>query len=93
MKKASQERCDAIKEEYPYLSNFFDSLKDVSALLSEEELQTVWQKSVQDVISPFAEFANLLSEIGLAELRVNEKRYKFADIYVYGFEMIRKGTV
>ncbi|MDF5726847.1 MAG: hypothetical protein PUP92_02150 [Rhizonema sp. PD38] len=28
-----------------------------------------------------------------AEWREKEKRYKFADIYVYGFDMIRKGTV
>lgn len=93
LKNASQERCNAIKEEYPDLSKFFDSLKDVSALLSKEELQTVWQKSAQDVIFPFDKFTNLLSEIGLAEWREKEQRYKFADIYVYGFEMIRKGTV
>ena len=93
LKKASEERCNAIKEEYPNLSRFFDSLKDVSALLSKEELQTVWHKSAQDVISSFDNFAKLLSEIGLAEWREKEQRYKFADIYVYGFEMIRKGTV
>ncbi|RUR85839.1 ParA family protein [Chlorogloeopsis fritschii PCC 9212] len=93
LRKASEERCNAIKEEYPYLSKFFDSLKDISALLSKEELQTVWQKSVQDIISPFDDFVNLLSEIGLAEWREKEQRYKFADIYVYGFEMIRKGTI
>ncbi len=93
LKKASEERCNAIKEEYPNLSRFFDSLKDVSALLSKEELQTVWHKSAQDVISSFDNFAKFLSEIGLAEWREKEQRYKFADIYVYGFEMIRKGTV
>lgn len=93
LKKASEERCNAIKEEYSYLSKFFDSLKDVSALLSKEELYNVWHKSVQDNISSFDEFVNLLSEIGLAQWREKEERYKFADIYVYGFEMIRKGTI
>lgn len=93
LKKASQERCNAIKEEYPDLRKFFNSLKDVQALSSKEELQTVWQESAQDVMSPFDEFADLLSEIGLAEWREKEQRYKFADIYVYGFEMIRRGTV
>ncbi|MUG97602.1 AAA family ATPase [Scytonema sp. UIC 10036] len=93
LKKASEERCSAIKEEYPNLSRFFDSLKDVSALLSKEELQTIWRESAQDVISSFDNFAIFLSEIGLAEWREKEQRYKFADIYVYGFEMIRKGTV
>ncbi len=93
LKKASEERCNAIREEYPNLSKFFDSLKNVSALLSQEELQTIWQESAQDDILQFDDFADFLSEIGLAEWRKKEQRYKFADIYVYGFEMIRSGTV
>lgn len=93
LKKASEERCNAIKEEYPDLMKFFSTLKDVRALLSKEELQTIWQESAQDVILLFDDFANFLSEIGLAEWREKEQRYKFADIYVYGFEMIRVGTV
>ncbi|TBR57408.1 ATPase [Westiellopsis prolifica IICB1] len=92
LKKASEERCDAIKEEYPHLSQFFDSLKDVSALLSREELQNIWHRSAQDILQ-FDDFADFLSEIGLAEWREKEQRYKFADIYVYGLGMIRKGTV
>ncbi|MDF5723100.1 MAG: AAA family ATPase [Rhizonema sp. PD37] len=92
LKKASKERCNAIQEEYPDLMKFFNSLKDVSALLSRDEMQTVWQESAQDVISSFDEFTDFISEIGLAEWR-KEERYKFADIYVYGFEMIRRGTV
>ena len=93
LKKASEERCNAIKEEYPNLRKFFDDLKDFSALPTREELETVWQESAQDVLSPFDEFADFLSEIGLAEWREKEQRYKFADIYVYGFEMIRRGAV
>ncbi|NER95848.1 MAG: AAA family ATPase [Symploca sp. SIO1B1] len=93
LKKASEERCNAIREEYPDLGKFFDSLKDNQALLSQEELQTVWEKSAQDIMSSFDDFTDFLSEIGLAEWREKEERYKFADIYVYGFEMIRRGTV
>lgn len=93
LKKASEERCNAIKEEYPDLRRFFDHLKGVSALPTREELQTVWQESAQNVLSPFDEFADWLNEIGLAEWRDNEQRYKIADIYVYGFEMIRQGAV
>lgn len=93
LKKASEERCSAVKEEYPDLRDFFDSLKDEKALLFKEDLQKVWQESAKDVMSPFDEFANWLSEIGLAEWREKDQRYKFADIYVYGFEMIRTGTV
>ncbi|NES17560.1 MAG: AAA family ATPase [Symploca sp. SIO3E6] len=93
LKGASEERCNAIREEYPDLRKFFDSLKDHQALLSKEELQTVWQESAQDIMSSFDNFADFLSEIGLAEWREQEQRYKFAGIYVYGFKMIRRGTV
>ena len=44
-------------------------------------------------MSSFDDFADFLNEIGLAEWREKEQRYKFADIYVYGLEMIRRGTV
>ncbi|GAB1538020.1 ParA family protein [Scytonema sp. NUACC21] len=89
LKEASKERCNAIKEEYPNLMKFFDALKDVRTLLTKEELKTVWQESAQEVILSFDDFANFLSEIGLAEWRQKDERYKFADIYVYGFEMVR----
>jgi len=41
----------------------------------------------------FEEFVSFLGEIGIIEFREKEKRYKFMDIYVYGFEMIRQGAV
>lgn len=93
LKKASEKRCEEIKEEYPDLIKFFDSLKNVSAFLSREQLQTIWQDSAQNLIANFEEFVSFLSEIGIIEWREKEQRYKFADIYVYGFEMIRQGAV
>lgn len=93
LKKASEERCHAVREEYPDLRKFFDSLKGMQALLSKEELQTIWQESAQNISEEFDDFSDLLSEIGIAEWREKDQRYKFADIYVYGFEMIRKGAV
>ncbi|WP_407892499.1 hypothetical protein [Scytonema sp. NUACC26] len=75
------------------MSRFFDSPKNISALLSKEELQTIWQESAGDDILEFDDFADFFSEIGLAEWREKEQRYKFADIYVYGFEMLRRGAV
>jgi hypothetical protein len=44
-------------------------------------------------IAGFEEFVSFLSEIGIIEWREKENRYKFADIYVYGFEMDRRGAV
>jgi cellulose biosynthesis protein BcsQ len=92
LKKASEKRCDEIKEEYRYLIKFFDSLKQKSALLPKEELHSIWQESAYDIVD-FEEFASFLSEIGIMEWREKDQRYKFADIYVYGFEMIRQGAV
>jgi MinD-like ATPase involved in chromosome partitioning or flagellar assembly len=92
LKKASEKRCEEIKEEYPDLSKFFDSLKGKLAFLSKEQLQEVWQDSAHDIAS-FEEFASFLIEIGIIEWREKENRYKVADIYVYGFEMVRQGAV
>ncbi len=93
LKEASKKRCEEIKEEYPNLINFFDSLKGKSAFLTKNRLQKIWQDSAADIVGNFEEFASFLGEIGIIEFREKEKRYKFADIYVYGFEMIRQGAV
>ncbi|NER04610.1 MAG: AAA family ATPase, partial [Okeania sp. SIO3C4] len=93
LRKASEKRCEEIKEEYPYLINFFDSLKGKSAFLIKEELQEIWQNLPDRVLESFEEFVSLMKEIGIIEFREKEERYKFADIYVYGFEMIRQGAV
>jgi cellulose biosynthesis protein BcsQ/stress-induced morphogen len=105
LKKASEKRCEEIKEEYPSLIKFFDSLKGKLAFLSREELQgiwdlwfreelqKIWQSSEPGLILNFAEFVSFLNEIGIIEWRQKEERYKFADIYVYGFGMIRQGAV
>ncbi|EDZ96256.1 conserved hypothetical protein [Limnospira maxima CS-328] len=92
LEKASEERCDAIKQEYPDLCKFFDSLEGVPALPSREQLEQIWQNNALEIYSQFDEFANFLSEIGLAKWREKEQRYGFADIYVYGFRMSRTGT-
>ncbi|MDB9315771.1 AAA family ATPase [Spirulina sp. CS-785/01] len=92
LEKASEERCDAIKQEYPDLGDFFNSLEGVNALPECEEIKKLWRDNAQEVISEFDKFSDLLSDIGLAQWRDKEKRYAFADIYVYGFKMNRLGT-
>lgn len=92
LEKASEERCDAIAQEYPDLANFFNSLECVPALPSKEELVQKWSESVSEIMPKFEEFANFLGEIGVAKWREKEQRYAFADIYVYGFKMNRTGA-
>ncbi len=95
LKKASEKRCDEIKEEYRHLTKFFDSLKRKSALLPKDELHSIWKESAQDIadFEEFENFASFLTEIGIIQLREKDQRYKFADIYVYGFKMDRQGAV
>jgi MinD-like ATPase involved in chromosome partitioning or flagellar assembly len=92
LEKASKERCDAIREEYPNLKEFFDSLEGKTALLSKEDLQQLWQETAQEISTRFDEFAEFLNQIGLAKWREKDQRYWFADIYVYGLRMQRSGT-
>jgi cellulose biosynthesis protein BcsQ len=92
LEKASEERCDAIKQEYPDLCPFFEALEGVPALPSRQQLEQAWEKSAQEIYPDFDEFASFLTEIGLAKWRHKENRYGFPDIYVYGFKMIRTGT-
>ena len=92
LEKASEERCEAIKQEYPDLCPFFDALEGVPALPNQEDLEKVWQNTAKEVIPKFNEFAEILSEIGLVKWRPKEQRYGFADIYVYGFKMSRTGA-
>lgn len=92
LEKASEERCDAIKQEYPELCQFFEALEGVPALPTRQDLENAWHKSVPEIYPDFDEFASFLTEIGLAKWRPKENRYGFPDIYVYGFKMIRTGT-
>ena len=95
LKKASEKRCEEIKEEYPDLTKFLDNLKGKSAFLSKEQLQEIWQDSGDNILGnlDFEQFVSFLGKIGIIEWREKEERYKFADIYVYGFEMERRGTL
>lgn len=92
LEKASEERCDAIKQEYPDLCPFFEALEGIPALPSRQLLEYAWKKSAKEIYPDFDEFASFLTEIGLAKWRNKENRYGFPDIYVYGFKMIRTGT-
>lgn len=90
--KASAQRCQEIREEYPQLRSFFDSLVNVEILVSEEKLQGLWQKTASDLLPTFKEFADFLLSIGLigfAKSREKERSYRFAEIYTYGFNMSR----
>ncbi|EDZ96124.1 conserved hypothetical protein [Limnospira maxima CS-328] len=88
LEAASQERCDAIKNEYPEFLAFFERMNKLSSLFNVEELEPLWRDSVANQSNwSFENFLKRLQQIGLIAERRNKKRYGYAvaDLYVYGF--------
>ncbi|MEA5420662.1 AAA family ATPase [Spirulina sp. CCNP1310] len=93
LEAASQERCDAIKNEHPEFEAFFKRMNELSSLFNREELEPL----CRDIIAnqshwTFESFLKRLQQIGLIAERRNKKRYGYAvaDLYVYGFGVKRK---
>lgn len=91
---ASIERCEAIRNEYPDLSGFFNKISELTSLLKEEELKEFWQQTIANEKSTISydTFVKLLKDIGILEDKKNNKRYDYAiaNLYVYGFGITRK---
>jgi hypothetical protein len=86
---ASKQRCEEVREEYPELGPFFDALAGLDVLVSERKLREVWRETAQGISHTFRSFVDLLLSIGLAELPEKGHGYRFAEIYIYGFNMYR----
>ena len=94
--KASIQRCQEMREEYPELETFFDFLVNMKVLVTPEGLNEVRQKmiegkeQVQEIFQTPTAFENFLRSIGLLYWDGSKKAFRFADIYTYGFNMNRK---
>ncbi|MGB7709948.1 MAG: hypothetical protein WBL95_10495 [Microcoleus sp.] len=53
----------------------------------------IWHNLAHYMVENLENFVEIMSKIGILEWREKERRYKCADIYVYGFEMERRGTL
>jgi hypothetical protein len=94
--KASEQRCQELREEYHELIPFFDSLAELNILTPRDELHKVWQKTVQKALPEFKDFkkfVDFLLSIGLVSLAElsGGLGYRFAEIYTHGFK-INRGT-
>ena len=93
--QASLQRCQELREEYPDLIPFFDSLEGLNVVTPHSELHQRWQKSLQRShpefknFKKFVEFLLNIGLIGLAELQGKEQGYRFAEIYTHGFRLYR----
>ncbi len=87
LEAASVERCDAIKNEYPELSEFFNNIGELGSLFSEEQLRAFWQKSMQSQFNTFDAFSKRLKDIGILQQYKKSKKYDYAvsNIYIDGF--------
>jgi MinD-like ATPase involved in chromosome partitioning or flagellar assembly len=90
---ASKERCDAIRQEYEDLEEFFNKISELKSLFKEEELRKLWQQTVtiQSQLS-FDAFVKRLKDIGLLEDKTNNPKfdYAIAKLYLDGFGIKRK---
>lgn len=90
---ASIERCDAIRNEYPDLSEFFNKISILKSLFKKEELEQLWQETIannQPSMS-FDAFVKRLKDIGLLEgKKYSQYDYAIANLYIHGFGIPRK---
>lgn len=86
---ASIERCDAIRNEYPDLTEFFNNISTLKSLFKEKELKEIWQKTIANnqPPMPFDAFVKRLKAIGLLESKKYNTKYDYAiaKLYIHGF--------
>jgi hypothetical protein len=95
LKAASEERCDAIKNEYPELSEFFNNIGELGSLFSEKQLKDFWHKSTQlnEQFNTFDAFLKRLKDIGVLQDKKYSQKYNYAiaNIYIDGFNIRTMG--
>lgn len=89
--EASNKRCQELREEYhEELGAFFDHLSNVNMLVTDADLQGIWEATVKATYPAFENFIKTIQDIGLLGKRGADERYRFAEIYTYGFGMNRR---
>ncbi|MFI3190217.1 MAG: AAA family ATPase [Methylococcales bacterium] len=93
LKAASEERCEAIKNEYPELSEFFNNIGELNSLFIDQQLKEFWQKSMQAQFNTFDIFLKRLKDIGILQQYKKSKKYDYAiaNIYIDGFNIRTMG--
>jgi MinD-like ATPase involved in chromosome partitioning or flagellar assembly len=90
---ASEERCNALKNEYSELTDFFNRIGELSSLFVSSELELLWEKTVQEKPDQsFDRFVKRLETIGLIEKKKNNSKFDYAvaNLYIDGFGIKRK---
>ena len=90
---ASEERCNAIKNEYAGLTEFFNCIGEISSLFMSDDLEILWEKTVKgESNQSFDSFVKKLENIGLIEKKKNNSKFDYAvaNLYIDGFGIKRK---
>ncbi|SJM94293.1 P-loop ATPase, Sll1717 family [Crenothrix polyspora] len=93
LKQASVERCNAIKNEYPEFSEFFNEISTLSSLFKKEDLESLWNKTVKNSSQQsLDDFIKRLEQIGLLSRKKYNARYDYAiaNLYIDGFGITRQ---
>ncbi|NOQ63726.1 MAG: P-loop NTPase, partial [Methyloprofundus sp.] len=86
---ASKERCDAIKNEYPELDEFFNNINELSSLFNSDDLENLWKETVNE--QSFDSFVKRLQQIGfITRKKYSKYDYAIANLYIDGFGIQRK---
>ena len=91
---ASEERCNALKNEYTEYAAFFEQINALNSLFKKEDLEALWIKTIQSEKpdSSFESFVIHLEQIGLIAVKKYNKRYDYsiANLYIDGFGIQRQ---
>lgn len=92
--KASQSRCDELRQEYKDLDDigFFSYLSQLKQITKLEPLKQWWSENSSNMFATFNDFMDHIKIMGLAS-EYDKEQWKFADLYVHGFEMNRTGKL
>jgi cellulose biosynthesis protein BcsQ len=89
---ASEERCNAIRNEYPEFTSFFDRISELNSLFTTKDLEALWSKTIgENATQLFDTFVKRLENIGLIAKKKYHKKFEYsvANLYVYGFNIKR----
>lgn len=90
--RASDKRCDELRQEYKELDDigFFKFLNQVRQTSPKSILQQWWEDKATSIFGTFAEFYDHIKSMGLADDN-KDGDVRFADLYVHGFNINRIG--
>lgn len=98
LQQTSEDRIQELtEEEYPWLTALIDQLKDMEVPTDQAKFiqaidETKWQAETPPPITDAQELIYYLQRLGIIEIRL-DKRINVPEIYLYGFQMKRRGGV